>query len=475
MEVGEINLQHFSALEILTSELHKKLESFSLFDAFSLNKKELVCVFSKADKYFSIKLVVDFGRFFFFFYDYPLPRGSSVFPLFQSLKAKAVLEVKAVPNDRVFAIIFEDEILVFKMYGPLTNVILIKGNEQEMFRTQIKNDLMLYKSDLINRLTSLLESQFQSRVYFVHLCDGNLIVKSNENPSDSLFKSNNIIDVYSFFSKYYISNIVFEKKKSVLISTLTKELKNQTNLLTNNFRSLEILENIVNDEQKGHLILSNIQDIPHGKTSALLLDYFNNCEIKIELNKDLNPQQNAEAYFKKAVKRKLQIRNINSQIEENKAKVSLLNEQIAHIELCANLKELNKYEKAHSADVTGQKAGTLFREFEKLGFKILVGKSAVNNDLLIKNSHKGDLWFHAANVSGSHVIVKQKSGFQFLPEVILYAAQLAAYYSKAKGSSMVSVYYTQRKYVRKPKGAEPGKVVIERQKSVMVEPLNLRG
>ncbi|MDX5346758.1 MAG: NFACT RNA binding domain-containing protein, partial [Hymenobacteraceae bacterium] len=116
---------------------------------------------------------------------------------------------------------------------------------------------------------------------------------------------------------------------------------------------------------------------------------------------------------------------------------------------------------------------TLFKEFEHQGFKILVGKSAQNNDLLTqKHAHKEDLWLHAKDVSGSHVVVKHQAGKNFPEPVIEKAAQLAAFYSKRKNDSLCPVMYTPKKFVRKPKGAAAGAVFVEREKVILVSPQN---
>jgi predicted ribosome quality control (RQC) complex YloA/Tae2 family protein len=102
-----------------------------------------------------------------------------------------------------------------------------------------------------------------------------------------------------------------------------------------------------------------------------------------------------------------------------------------------------------------------------------VGKNARNNDLLTqKHTHKEDLWLHAKDVSGSHVVLKHRSGKPFPEDVIEIAAELAAYYSRRKRDSLCPVSYTPKKYVRKPKGAEPGAVVLEREKVLLVQPRN---
>ena len=112
-----------------------------------------------------------------------------------------------------------------------------------------------------------------------------------------------------------------------------------------------------------------------------------------------------------------------------------------------------------------------FKEFIIGGYTIYVGNNAKQNDLLtLKYAKKNDLFFHAKDVSGSHVILKQKSGTN-VPEYVLEAtASLAAYYSKRKTDTLCPVGYTEKKYVRKPKGSPPGLVLVEREKVLLVPP-----
>jgi predicted ribosome quality control (RQC) complex YloA/Tae2 family protein len=141
------------------------------------------------------------------------------------------------------------------------------------------------------------------------------------------------------------------------------------------------------------------------------------------------------------------------------------------------LRGLRAWRKQHALDPTptAQKTTTElpFRAFEDRGFAIWVGRSAANNDLLTqKYAHKDDLWLHAKDVSGSHVIIRHKSG-QPVPEpVVEHAAQLAAWYSKRQHDSLCPVTVTPKKFVRKPKGALPGKVLVERERVVLVVPGN---
>jgi predicted ribosome quality control (RQC) complex YloA/Tae2 family protein len=105
------------------------------------------------------------------------------------------------------------------------------------------------------------------------------------------------------------------------------------------------------------------------------------------------------------------------------------------------------------------------------GFEILVGRtSAANDAITFKVAKPSDLWLHAADYPGSHVVVRNPTRAPLPHRTILEAAQLAAFYSKAGSDGVVEVRYTQRKFVTKPRGAPPGLVRLSEFKSVAVRP-----
>lgn len=104
------------------------------------------------------------------------------------------------------------------------------------------------------------------------------------------------------------------------------------------------------------------------------------------------------------------------------------------------------------------------------GFSIWVGRNNRQNDLLtLKTAHGRDMWLHTKNIPGSHVIIETKNG-EPSEKALLEAATLAAVHSKASDSAQVPVDYTLVKYVHKPVGAKPGKVIYEHQQTVYVKP-----
>ncbi|HTX98773.1 MAG TPA: NFACT RNA binding domain-containing protein, partial [Bacteroidota bacterium] len=104
--------------------------------------------------------------------------------------------------------------------------------------------------------------------------------------------------------------------------------------------------------------------------------------------------------------------------------------------------------------------------------EVLAGKSSENNDELTLHVAKPhDLWFHARGSSGSHVVLRVSTGKgEPGKKAREQAAAIAAYYSKMKTAGLVPVAMTEKKYVRKPKGAKAGSVVLEREKVVFVRP-----
>lgn len=102
---------------------------------------------------------------------------------------------------------------------------------------------------------------------------------------------------------------------------------------------------------------------------------------------------------------------------------------------------------------------------------MLVGRAARDNDnLTFKVAKPSDLWLHAADYSGSHVVVRNPTRKEIPHRTLIEAAQLAAYFSQANKDPKVDVHYTQRKFLSKPKGAAPGLVRLLRFKSITVAP-----
>jgi predicted ribosome quality control (RQC) complex YloA/Tae2 family protein len=231
-------------------------------------------------------------------------------------------------------------------------------------------------------------------------------------------------------------------------------------------------------ESLGNLILMNIGEISRGDKSIEALDYSTDPPRKttIELDPKLEPAKNAESYFKKAKKMRRAAKRVPKLLEETQEKlveVEKLEQELERAQKSSELEELASRvirRKPKPGEAPARKPYIAYRIQDQ--WDVLVGRSSLDNDTLTHRiAHAGDLWFHAYQAAGSHVILRC-GGVKRQPDrsAIIMAAQLAAFHSKARTSTKVPVLYTEKRHVRKPRKSKPGLALAERFKTVMVEP-----
>jgi predicted ribosome quality control (RQC) complex YloA/Tae2 family protein len=453
--------------------LQKQLQGYLLYDAFSVNKNELVLVFNNIDQWLSIKLIIEARTFFIQFYTYPMERKGSTYILFESLKQAPVENIYLHENERSFRIGFKNkQSLVFKLYGSLANVLLFE-NEQlgDLFRPQIESD----KQTSLAQFTTLENTECQpilaDTFYIVQDEKGFPVLQNGLTDKPVLFTSDSIFDAYNEFSRQYLGKYFFTQKRDQLKQQCEAELKRWRPVAQNATHALHYLQSHARHEELGHIIMANLHTMQKGSESLDTLDFYTNMPISIKLKANLNPQENAQYYYKKSRNQKNEEQLLTNKIKQAEEKVKANEEKLAIVLAAETMRDLKAFELPVSKQKGKLEQREQYKVFNFNGFRILVGKSAANNDeLTLKVAHKNDLWLHAKGVSGSHVVIKHQTKHIFTNEVITYAAQLAAYYSKSKGSAMVPVIYTPKKFVRKPKGAEPGQVFVEKEEIILVEP-----
>jgi len=216
--------------------------------------------------------------------------------------------------------------------------------------------------------------------------------------------------------------------------------------------------------------------------------------ICIPLNPALSLRENADEYFKKASTARETLKKREARREQQERLVRRFTEALLMLRSISTEKDLEKFmttfsknaknNVTHNSPQSPQRQSekqqgekhqktTRFREFPlDDDHTLYVGKTAADNDeLTLRFAKPQDYWFHARGVPGSHAILRAPSKDKKPPKHVLeQAASIAAYFSKARNAKMSPVAYTQKKYVRKPKGAAVGAVVLEREEVVMVRP-----
>ncbi len=272
---------------------------------------------------------------------------------------------------------------------------------------------------------------------------------------------------------------------------LKKHLKKYRGQLNSFYESIETIENERPPEEIGHLIMANLHAIPGNVKTVELYDFYRDRQITVKLKPELNPQKNAERYYQKSKKHKSRVKHLEVRIEKLEEELAAFEEVESEFAALIPPEELEM--KAKGFDHSHNKAMQRFlkqhmkllqtgkpylaekkhpfQEFRQSGYTILVGKSAKQNDeLTFRFSRKEDLWLHVRDAAGSHVVIRNPDQKPVSPEVVEYAASLAAYYSKRKQEQLVPVQYTERKYIRKVRQGAPGQVIVTREKVIMVEP-----
>lgn len=231
----------------------------------------------------------------------------------------------------------------------------------------------------------------------------------------------------------------------------------------------------------GELLTANLFAIKKGDKEIEVLNYYSDEQamLTIPLNPLKTPSENAQSYFLKYQKAKKSVAIVMEQIEKAEAEVAYFETLLQQIESASNkdveeireeLTEEGYLKRRSSKGNKKMKPQKLVLEsyIASDGTEILVGKNNKQNDYLTnKVASRDDIWLHTKDIPGSHVVIRSKEPSD---ETILEAANIAAYFSKAKSSSSVPVDFTKVRHVKKPNGAKPGFVIYENQQTVYVTP-----
>ncbi len=207
-------------------------------------------------------------------------------------------------------------------------------------------------------------------------------------------------------------------------------------------------------------------------------------EITVNLNPDLTPMQNAENYFKKYKKLQQNRGAVEKQARENQDSLQQLKEIEQRLAENRNsLEELSvlydrlvklgyiKKEKNGSAKRKAEGGPAISKFLSPDGWTILAGRNNRQNEYILRHLSSGnDFWLHNLTRPGGHVIIKNHKNLESPPHsTLVFAARLAAFYSKTKDKENALIIYTQRKYVRKAKDSKMGKVIYSNEKTISIE------
>ena len=268
-----------------------------------------------------------------------------------------------------------------------------------------------------------------------------------------------------------------KQQASELIRRVENELQKNRHKLKKQEKELLATDNAEEFRQKGELLTTFLHQVPNDQDQVILDNYYTNQPITIALDKALTPNQNAQRYFKRYQKLKEAVKYLTDLIEETKATILYL-ESVETVLNQAGLEEI--------AEIREELIQTGFirrRQREKIQKRkkpeqylasdgktiIYVGRNNLQNEeLTFKMARKEELWFHAKDIPGSHVVIS--GNLNPSDEVKTDAAELAAYFSQGRLSNLVPVDMIEVKKLNKPTGGKPGFVTYTGQKTLRVTP-----
>ncbi|HGR1233372.1 TPA: Rqc2 family fibronectin-binding protein PavA [Streptococcus pneumoniae] len=287
----------------------------------------------------------------------------------------------------------------------------------------------------------------------------------------------NLSDLLDTYYKDKAERDRVKQQASELICRVENELQKNRHKLKKQEKELLATDNAEEFRQKGELLTTFLHQVPNDQDQVILDNYYTNQPIMIALDKALTPNQNAQRYFKRYQKLKEAVKYLTDLIEETKATILYL-ESVETVLNQAGLEEI--------AEIREELIQTGFirrRQREKIQKRkkleqylasdgktiIYVGRNNLQNEeLTFKMARKEELWFHAKDIPGSHVVIS--GNLDPSDAVKTDAAELAAYFSQGRLSNLVQVDMIEVKKLNKPTGGKPGFVTYTGQKTLRVTP-----
>ena len=271
------------------------------------------------------------------------------------------------------------------------------------------------------------------------------------------------------------------QKSAAMVRMLKSQLERCQRKLAMQQEELASAERMEEYRRMGEAINANLYQLKKGMTEAELPDW-NDPEdgtLTVPLDIRLTPSQNAQRYFKKYQKARSAREVAAQQRDKTLEETDYLEGMLLDVDKCVGESELEEirqelvrtgYMKKNTnrrqqRQLPGSKP---YRYLSADGIEILVGKNAAQNDRITLGAKPDETWLHAKDMPGSHVIICREGEIPLT--TMKQAALLAAWYSKGQRSSQVPVDYTLRRYVKKPSGAAPGKVIYTHQKTAYMTP-----
>lgn len=523
-------MNNFYTLIYLTRELKAKCYGAKFQFSLSPHKDVWDAYFGKKNDAFRIRFSAHPAETALFPDKFRAAKKSNTTQFFGTLEHQKVTDVSLAENDRFITFHFQSQFkLLFRLFGNHPNVFLIKHGEIiDSFKNpdsnagqpepeprkapkpkELKDSMsakkailatdMKFPRHLVNdvidhhglddatpqecrKITLKLTEGMLNRPEFRVAESGNICLIPHDLLPVSVIKKTQTI---SGSIRYVYYKTSAHRRLSSKKSTIEPALERQINKLSSIIKQLKQtdkgFDRAEKYEQFGHILMAHAhENVDAGTEEVEFENFYDENEIvNIPIKPHLSLAENAQYYYDKSSDT---LRNI----EESKRRLAEAKQEIKKVQALKksfeNIERVYEFDEWYSEHENELKAtGVLskasgkdaipYRKAEIEGYEVWIGKNAKSNDRLTSAAHKEDIWLHARGVGGSHVVIRMGNQKEMAPKsVILKAASVAAWNSKARGSGLAPVIVTKRKYITKPKGAPAGTVRVMKENVEMVPP-----
>lgn len=338
--------------------------------------------------------------------------------------------------------------------------------------------LFLQNIDSFNKFRDILKDNIAPKIFLNNkrIVLGTVLNILPKSKYDDVIEFTSFREAINFYISSENLSSSFDSLKTQLMDNVLKRIKKSEKILS--ILSKERIDKADYEKYKeqGDILASCIYSIKKGMTFVETYDFYNDTIIKIPLEPQYTPQENLEKIYKKYNKLKRGLEANSRRVNEVTEDLNYLNSIKLFVE---NSNDINNLKTIHEELISQgymkvqNKKGKSKKQNKEIGYgiiegdnyKILYGRNNIENDnLTFKIADKNDLWLHAKNIPGSHVIIKCN---EINDEILLKGAEVAAYYSKCVAGDKVNIDYTFRRYINKPKGTRPGFVTYTNEKNIV--------
>ena len=393
-------------------------------------------------------------------------------PFAQMMRSKLsgghLVEISKDPLDRIVRLTFrigdESEVIIFRRL-----VFQLTGRSADVFLL-----------DELNRIQAVLREQGGTRLNEMYEPPPRPPKEPREALPDVPGLPSAQLDAY--FAELDAKK-AFDSRAKGLRTNLTKSIRQQQTLREHLQQDLIRHGNPEEHKRIGDLLLANIANASRNGNAVRISDYYSEGAptIEIEVDENRSLQEEAAHRFRQYTKAKRAAEEIAERLNHVERETAHLQTELQKLDNVIESRDeaaLETFEKPAPAPKAqpkksskNQKISGVRRYLSTDGYEILVGRAARDNDnLTFRVAQPSDLWMHAGDYPGSHVVIRNPTRKEIPHRTIIEAAQLAGRFSQASEDAKVVVHYTERKFLSKPKGAAPGLVRLSRFRSITVEP-----